>query len=112
MSAKPQWHSDPLVREALVLTREFLGVLRGRFGNAVRAVHCEVSSGRVRLALVVPPEFVDVVRALIPRHSMLSTVRLVHGVVAPPAPLPLTEEERGFLDFLIDSALESWIHAP
>lgn len=100
---------DPQAAEVLVLCRAFIDDLGKYASNAVREAHLRVSGGRVRLAVVVAEEMFDLARSLAPKHPLLSVFTIVNVAGVPSDVAPLTDEERGFLDYLIEGALASWM---
>lgn len=97
---------DPRVTPVLELCKVYVADLERIEPGVVLTLRCRISDGHVRLAVVVAEEALDIARALVPRHALLSTFV---GFTARPTPT-LTAEERGFLDDLIEEALGSWMH--
>lgn len=100
---------DPRVAEVLGLCRAFIDGLVKHLGHAVRDARLRVAGGHVRLAVVVTEEMLGLTRSLAPTHPMLSVFAIVNVAPTPSDVAPLTDEDRSFLDYLIEGALASWM---
>lgn len=91
------------------LCEHFLRDLTARATFAVQDVRLRLSDGHLRLAVVGPEEIVGLARTLAPRHPKFSVFAIVNVADTTPAGTLLSDEERGFLDYLIESAIASWM---
>lgn len=101
--------ADQQADEVLNLCREFVERLSERTGRSVPRARVVDITGHVGFAVVVAAEMYDLARSLAPKHPLLSVFTIVNVAGGPSDVAPLTDEERGFLNYLIEGALASWM---